>query len=97
MNESAEAAAERVDAHFRLHYNSELTEYEITDTPGYWRKLQPCTGRGTCRSMMSHGALGWEGPARHTAIYFDPPRDPETGRWASPYRTWQELHNTRRA
>lgn len=90
-------AAQRVDAHFRLYYRRPLDEYEITDTPGYWQRKEPCGGRGNCSSVEAHMSWGWENGFRHTATYYDPQtRDPATGRWLSPHRTWRELHEAAR-
>lgn len=89
-------AAERVDVHFRTHYGRGLDEYELTDTPGYWRRLEPCGGRGKCTSVEYHASMFCEKPVRHTGSYYDGGRDPVTGRWLSPYRTWQELREMSR-
>jgi len=85
-------AAERVDRSFRRRYGRGLSEYDIADTPGYWRRKRPCGGLGQCRSTAAHSGWGWEGPILHSASYFDDDtRDPATGRFRSPYRTWREL------
>lgn len=91
-------AAERVDRHFRLYYRAGLDEFEITDMPGHWRRLEPCGGLGACRSMVSHLAYGWEKGFRHTVTYFDPvTRDLASGRFLSPTRTWRELRDAESA
>lgn len=91
MSETAtvSAAYELVDSAFKRRYRTPLSEYEITETPGYWKSKTPCGGlRGGCREEIHHCLFNDEG-IRHTASYFDPTR--ENGRFASPYRTWQEL------
>lgn len=77
------------------HRRSGLTpnDLEPTDTPGYWRILQPCGGRPVCHNAL-HGTLFNEGPVQHTISYFDPQRD-QRGRFTSPYRTWQEARAAR--
>lgn len=81
------AAAEFAE-HLRLYYRLRPEEVEPTSSPGYWQRLEPCAGRGGCRSEL-HSTVGNEGPVRHTVSYFDPDR--EGGRFASPYRTWRLL------
>lgn len=71
--------------HLQLHYRLTPDQVELADSPGYWRKLEPC-GTG-CRNEL-HGCVGFAKPIRHTVSYFDPPRD-AAGRFASPYRTWR--------
>ena len=39
---SALQAAQRVDAHMRLHYRVRLADLEQTDTPGYWQDDVAC-------------------------------------------------------
>jgi hypothetical protein len=74
------SAAERVNLHFQRSYRRGLDDYEVSDSPGYWRMRDPCT---RCPGSREH---------RHTATYHDSvTRDPATGRWLSPYRTWREL------
>ncbi len=88
--DQVEDAATRVDRHFRLYHRRGLEEYEISDTPGFWTRKEPCAGRGACSAPI-HGFFGCEGPIRHTAQYLDPTRDRASGRITSPCRTWREL------
>jgi hypothetical protein len=80
QNDALRAAADRVDQYLRFHYRRGLDEYEIIETPGYWRMRVPCT---RCPGAREH---------RHTAAFFDSvTRDRVSGRFLSPYRTWLEL------
>lgn len=73
----------------RLHYGASPEEFRPIKTRGYWERIEPCGGRaGGCRNMI-HTVISCEGPVRHTVCYVDPPRDDTTGRWASPYITWE--------
>lgn len=90
-----EAVRERVDAYFRRAYKRGLDAYEISDVPGYWRRLETCGGaHGGCHEPI-HGFMFNEGGIRHTASYFDPPR--VRGRFVSPTRTWRLLHDAERS
>ena len=79
-----------MEAYFQSHYRASLDDVTITETPGYWDRKTLCGGRGVCRAPI-HDYLFTKGPMRHTLIYFDPGRDPVTGRFASPTRTWRAL------
>lgn len=80
-------AIARVDQAFRQRYRSSISEFAISDVPGYWRHLVPCGGAsGGCREPV-HGCVFSEGPIYHTVSYFDVPRI--RGRFASPTRTWK--------
>lgn len=89
MSETVSAAQRRVDAIFQSRYRTTLADVDITDTPGYWKRREPCGGRGACREPI-HGTLFNEGGIRHTLSYFDPVRD-EYGRFRSTTRTWSVL------
>jgi hypothetical protein len=79
---------ERLARHLRWHYRSvDLGDLEVTEVPGYWRRKTPCGGQGKCRSPL-HGCTGNEGPVHHTVRFLDPDRG-LSGRFTSPYRTWQ--------
>lgn len=56
------------------------TELITTAVPGYWRRNTAC--RGDCGE-------GHTAPMFHTYCFTDTRRDPKTGRWVTPYRTWQ--------
>jgi hypothetical protein len=59
-----------------------------TDSPGYWRLLVPC-GRPEHRCCEGWATAGAREPYFHTVTYLDEEqRDPATGRFLSPYRTW---------
>lgn len=70
------------------NYRLEPSDVVPTDSPGYWRKLEPCGGlAGGCPSPL-HQTVFNEGPTFHTIHFYDDDRDAD-GRFASPYRTWQ--------
>jgi hypothetical protein len=75
--------------YLRLYYRLEPGDVVPCSSPGYWRKLEPCGGlHGGCGNPVHH-SFGSEGPIFHTIHYYDNDRDPDTGRYASPYRTWR--------
>lgn len=93
MSNTEPTPAERVAWHFRFYYRAAMEDVAITDTPGYWKYKQSCGGRGVCPAPI-HACLFNEGPIRHTLSYFDPGRDPRTGRWQSTTRTWRIMRES---
>jgi hypothetical protein len=83
-------ARQIVNSHFNLYYNCTIDDVDILDTPGYWRRKQPCGGVGKCYCQI-HGFMFNEAPMRHTVTYFDKPYDYQTHRFTSPYATWRLL------
>ena len=86
-------ARARVQLAMQLHYGKSLDELEISDTPGYWQDKQARVHPG----HPLHGCLGCDGPFKATYPFTDASRDPLTGRWLSPVRSWQLLHAAARA
>lgn len=72
-----------------LHYRITPEEVVPAESPGYWRKIEPCAGLGGGCGSPVHQSFGSEGPIFHTIHYYDDDRDPDTGQFASPYRTWR--------
>lgn len=71
-----------------LHYKLTPEDVVPSDSPGYWRMLEPCGGlAGGCKSPL-HQTVFNEGPIFHTIHFYDDNRDPDTGRYVSPHRTW---------
>ena len=76
-----EAVRRVVDAHMRLYYRKPLADMAIAGVPGCWHG----------RTAVLQGCLCCGGAFSVQYRYLDPPRDPITGRFASPYRSWRVL------
>lgn len=75
--------------YLRIHYRLEPCDVVPSESPGYWRKIEACGGRvGGCGNEV-HFSFGSEGPMHHTIHFYDDDRDPGTGQFVSPYRTWR--------
>lgn len=86
------SAEERVRSYLRLrHPDIQYEDLEISDVPGYWRIKIPCDGKTGCRHPI-HSCLFNEYPSCHTISFRDENHTLD-GKFASPYRTWKELHD----
>jgi hypothetical protein len=59
----------------------------VPEARGYWRRREPCGGRGVCREP-SHSFMFYEGGTKHTIRYVDEVARDARGRFLSPYLTW---------
>lgn len=80
---------EIVRKYMKLKYRINLDDLEISNVPGYWQDKEPKVHH----DHPLHGCIGCKGPFRAAYVYTDSFRDPKTGKFASPYRTWRKIYN----
>ena len=86
-----EEAKQNIISYLRYHHeNISIDDLWITDVKGYFRLKKKCGGKGVCSNPI-HTCLFNEGGVHHTISFLDDTRDRLTGRFLSPYRTWNVL------
>lgn len=83
-----EDALENLKNYLRIyHPHVIIDDLVITDSKGYFRMKKKCGGRGVCKQPI-HDFMFNEGGTHHTISFYDNTRDYRTGKFLSPYRTW---------
>ena len=90
-----EEALENLKMYLSIYYpNITIDDLVITDSKGYFRMKKKCGGKGVCNNMI-HSCLFNEGGIQHTIYFTDDTKDCKTGRFLSPYRTWNCIKEAR--
>ena len=83
-----EEAIENLKRYLSIYYpHITIDDLTITESRGYFRMKKKCGGKSVCNNMI-HTCLFNEGGIHHTISFTDDGRDYKTGRFLSPYRTW---------
>lgn len=88
---NVEQAKQNLIDYLKYHHRGiTIDDLTITKTKGYFRLKKKCGGKGVCNHQI-HTCLFNEGRTHHTISFFDDTRDRSTGKYLSPYRTWNVL------
>jgi len=74
---------------FKIKYNVNYDDLDISDVPGYWRDKEAKIHPG----HPLHSCIGCSGAFKATYTYFDQGRA-SNGRFSSPTETWRSIYNS---
>lgn len=92
MELTVEKAEEYLAWHLKVYHHLTLDDVEVTDSRGYWRRVELCDENCT---HPIHTCLGCEDRVHHTISFTEHGVRNEKGQFVSPFRVWKILHENR--